>query len=170
MKVIVLNFDYTYLNTVDLPKVMRYLEKGKVTVEKYSERIIRTVTDEIVVPLVVRLTYFVRSVYKRKVEWKKRNVLVRDNFTCVYCGSKDRMTVDHVHPKVLGGKDTFENTVASCWICNNRKGNKTLREARMFFTNRHFKPHAPTVMEFIRKYHKNLGVYEFLKELGIYYG
>ena len=170
MKVIVLNFDYTYLNTVSIEAAMGYLINGKVPVEKYSEKVLLTITREYIVPLVVRLTHFVRSVYKRRVEWKNRNVLVRDNYTCVYCGSKEKMTVDHVHPQCKGGKDTFENTVAACWKCNNRKGDKSLREAGMFFKNRHFRPYAPTVMEFIRKYHKNLGVYEFLKELGIYFG
>jgi 5-methylcytosine-specific restriction endonuclease McrA len=36
--------------------------------------------------------------------------------------------VDHVVPKSLGGKDTWDNLVACCLKCNNQKSNKTLKE------------------------------------------
>ena len=71
-------------------------------------------------------------------------------------------------PQSRGGKNTFENTVTSCVDCNNRKGNRTLREAKMFYLKRTFTPYQPTVMEFIKKYLDSIGVYELLVKEGIY--
>jgi hypothetical protein len=51
----------------------------------------------------------------------KKIVMVRDNWTCVYCG-KPANQVDHVIPQVHGGSDLPSNLVASCASCNNLKG------------------------------------------------
>ena len=51
-------------------------------------------------------------------------VLVRDNFTCKYCGQyapNVRLEVDHVVPVVEGGTDALNNLVTSCWACNRGK-------------------------------------------------
>lgn len=168
MKVILLNMDYSYVNSISVRRALRLIAKGKVTVEKYSERIIRTVAEDIVVPLVLRLVYLVRQIYRKAVTWSKKNVMVRDDFTCVYCGTKKNLNIDHVIPQSKGGRNTFENTVTSCVRCNSRKGDRTLRESKMFYKSRHFIPYQPTVMEFIKKYLDSIGVYDLLVEEGIY--
>lgn len=51
-------------------------------------------------------------------------VLRRDGHTCRYCGAKApdvEITVDHVVPVALGGKDEASNLVAACRPCNNGK-------------------------------------------------
>lgn len=46
-------------------------------------------------------------------------VLRRDNHTCRYCRSADNpLTVDHVVPVALGGRDDPSNLVAACRDCN----------------------------------------------------
>jgi len=58
----------------------------------------------------------------------------RDRNTCAYCGQEypDRLlTIDHIHPKSRGGKNTWMNTVVSCRPCNNYKANRTPEEADM---------------------------------------
>lgn len=48
-------------------------------------------------------------------------ILRRDNHTCRYCGRTApdvKLTVDHVHPVALGGKDDPSNLVAACADCN----------------------------------------------------
>ena len=57
MEVILLNQDYTFLNKVSIERAFALYSKGKVTVEKYSDKVIRTVTDKFVVPLIMRLNY-----------------------------------------------------------------------------------------------------------------
>lgn len=41
---------------------------------------------------------------------------------CVYCGSSDNLTLDHVQPKAKGGHDTTNNVVPACLSCNQSKG------------------------------------------------
>lgn len=58
----------------------------------------------------------------------------RDNCQCMYCGMYfdfDHLSRDHVHPRSRGGKDKWENVVAACKRCNQRKGDKLLGETNM---------------------------------------
>lgn len=53
-------------------------------------------------------------------------VLLRDNFTCVYCGRNPKedgvkLEVDHIIPKSRGGTDDIDNLVTACWECNQGK-------------------------------------------------
>jgi 5-methylcytosine-specific restriction endonuclease McrA len=83
--------------------------------------------------------------------------LVRDNYTCCYCGSHDELTLDHVIPRSKGGKSNFENCVASCKKCNTNKGNRTPGEACMKLLKR---PYKPTVIDFLIKKMKKMGLEE----------
>jgi 5-methylcytosine-specific restriction endonuclease McrA len=40
---------------------------------------------------------------------------------CVYCGSADRLELDHVVPMSRGGTNRPENVVIACCPCNRRK-------------------------------------------------
>lgn len=51
-------------------------------------------------------------------------VYARDEYTCVTCGADDKLSLDHIHPRSKGGKDTFENLQTMCIPCNSRKGAK----------------------------------------------
>lgn len=167
-RVILLNSDYSFLNVISWKRAIRLMVKGKVEIVKASERVISNAerTVEIKLPKVLRLMELVKSIYKNRVPFSKKNVFVRDDFTCAYCGRTDRrLTIDHVVPKSKGGITSFENCVASCKPCNNRKNNRTPREANMVLQ---CKPHTPTIMEFFVIKMKRLGVYKTLKELGIY--
>jgi 5-methylcytosine-specific restriction endonuclease McrA len=168
MKVILLNQDYSYINSISVRRALKLIAKNKVTVEKFSKRIVRTVTEDIAVPLVLRLVYLVRRIYRKAVTWSKKNVMIRDDFKCVYCGANYNLNIDHVIPQSKGGKNTFENTVTSCVNCNNRKGDRSLREARMFYKRKNFTPYQPTVMEFIRKHLDSIGVNDLLVKAGLY--
>jgi len=167
-KVIVLNLDYTYLNTVSLKKAIKYIINKKVEVIKTTTKMITNAekTFTIKAPLVVRLIKMVRIIYKNKVPFSKRNIIARDMNVCQYCGIKDsKLTIDHIIPASRGGKSNWENCVASCKKCNNTKGNKTPRESRMALLRQ---PYQPTIMEFLIAKMKSLGVDDLLKELKVY--
>lgn len=169
--VILLNYDYTFLNKVNIRKALTLHAKGKVTVEKASEdKVVRSFSDEMQRPLVIRLVYLIKTIYSRKVIWTKRNVMIRDNFTCKYCGetNKSLMTIDHVHPRAKGGKNTFENTVTACKDCNGYKGDKTLEELNMYYLDRKFEPYTPKIYEFIKKFHKSININKILENLNVY--
>ena len=42
------------------------------------------------------------------------NLFLRDRFTCQYCGSQQHLTFDHVIPRRLGGRTTWENITTAC--------------------------------------------------------
>lgn len=55
---------------------------------------------------------------------RKRKVLERHGFRCVYCAQvlpAEELTVDHVEPRVKGGDHSEGNLVASCVPCNTEK-------------------------------------------------
>ncbi len=85
------------------------------------------------VPRVIVLIAFDR-LPKRHVRFSRINLMARDNFQCQYCGVKptrSELNLDHVVPRALGGRSTWENVVTSCVDCNRRKGGSTPRQARM---------------------------------------
>jgi 5-methylcytosine-specific restriction endonuclease McrA len=70
-------------------------------------------------------------------------VLIRDNYTCQYCGKKfpvRQLTMDHVWPLSRGGRKSWKNIVTACQKCNQKKGCKTPQEAGMRLLN---KPQEP---------------------------
>ena len=58
------------------------------------------------------MLYYIRRPMQ-KVALTKKNVLIRDDHMCQYCGMRGErlMTVDHVVPKSRGGPSTWENLV-----------------------------------------------------------
>lgn len=164
---VVLNGDYSYLNTVNWQKAIKLLVKGKATVLKYTDLVINTAEHVVMkVPAVMKLIKIIRTIYRTKVPFSKKNVMIRDGFMCQYCGSKERrLTIDHVVPVSRGGKSTFENCVAACQDCNNAKSNRLPSEAQMYLKK---KPIAPTISEFTRIKAIRTGVYDILKDLGVY--
>lgn len=163
--VIILNGDYTYLNTVHWKKAVKLLVKGKATVLKYTDAIIRAGNGIIKIPAVMRLIKIIRIIYRTHVPFSKRNVMIRDGFVCQYCGSNEELTVDHVVPVAKGGKTAFENCVTACKVCNSRKGDRLPTQVQMFLKKQ---PVAPTISEFTRIKALKAGVLDLLKELGVY--
>ncbi|MEW6508356.1 MAG: HNH endonuclease [Bacteroidota bacterium] len=68
-------------------------------------------------------------------------MLKREGHKCAYCGRGDLpLTIDHVIPKSKGGDDSWENLVAACLPCNNRKGDRKPEEANMQLRIRAYTP------------------------------
>lgn len=61
------------------------------------------------------------------IRWK---IWERDNFTCTYCGSRNDLTIDHIHPEFLGGNLDESNLTTACRKCNSRKGIKSQDDFR----------------------------------------
>ena len=57
-----------------------------------------------------------------EIRWE---VLERDNFTCLHCGSRRFLTVDHIIPESSGGTLETDNLQTLCRSCNSKKGNKS---------------------------------------------
>lgn len=164
---VVLNNDYSFLNIVDFKRAVSLVITGKSEVVKYSEKTLKCSNgEEYKMPSVIRLIKLIRSIYRHKVPYSKKNVFIRDGQKCMYCGKKDdKLTIDHVIPASRGGETSFENCVASCKKCNVEKRDRTPSEAKMFLKKR---PIAPTISEFFISKMKQLGVDKFLKDEGIF--
>ena len=165
---IVLNADYSFLNIVSWQKAITLMIKGKTEVLKYTGKVVKNFEKTVImkIPAVVKLINIIRVIYRNQVPFNKRNIIVRDEFKCMYCGKKSKtLTVDHVVPVSKGGKSTFENCVAACKRCNTKKGNKLPSEIGMYIKR---KPFQPTIAEFLRLKLKKLGLDVVLKEFGIY--
>ena len=85
---VLLNADYSFLNVVDWKRAMCLVAKGKVQVLKHSERIVRSAEGIVIkLPAVMKLIKLIRVLYRNRVPFSKKNVLVRDGFKCTYCGT-----------------------------------------------------------------------------------
>jgi 5-methylcytosine-specific restriction endonuclease McrA len=51
---------------------------------------------------------------------------------CNYCGSTEKLALDHIFPQKFGGQDTGENLIFACRSCNSSKGKKDLMEWMIF--------------------------------------
>ncbi|HLG50304.1 MAG: HNH endonuclease [Chloroflexi bacterium] len=129
--VLVLNQNYEPLNVCNEKRAIVLVNRGKAEILEHGNGLIRTPSQTFARPSVIRLVYLIRRP-RPKARLTRREVFLRDNFTCQYCGvrSKD-LTIDHVIPRHRGGKHTWENLVSACRSCNHRKGGKTLEEAKM---------------------------------------
>jgi 5-methylcytosine-specific restriction endonuclease McrA len=165
---VLLNADYSPLGVVSMKKAVKLLAKGKAEVVEASTRIIFNAerTVKFVLPLVLKLIKMIRSIFKRKVPFNKKNVLLRDGYECAYCGKdiRGRASIDHIIPKSAGGKSCFENVVACCVPCNNKKDNRLPRQAHMFPKKQ---AKEPTIMEFVTIQIRKWGMEDALKKLGV---
>ncbi len=60
----------------------------------------------------------------------RRSIKEHFGCTCVYCGATyelHELTLDHVHPRTLGGEDITSNLVCACTQCNQDKGSEHWR-------------------------------------------
>ncbi len=128
MRTLVLNAGYEPLGVVSFRRAIMLVLNQKATIlEQNDELKVRSATGEYELPSVILLARYVRVPGSRNIPVSRRGVLRRDSNRCAYC-SKSATTIDHVQPKSRGGTDSWENRVACCLRCNNKKGDKTLAE------------------------------------------
>lgn len=72
------------------------------------------------------------SMPTQKVNFCRRAIWKRDNFTCQYCGRRppqDECTLDHIVPRSLNGETSWFNCVLACYQCNSQKADRRPEEA-----------------------------------------
>lgn len=123
-----MNASYEPLMIVSSVKAIKLVLNDKATVLDESPYEFRSSNHNIKIPYVILLKKQVkRNGNVRGPRFSRRGVLVRDNFTCAYCGNPGN-TIDHVLPRALGGLSTFENCVTACVSCNHKKSDRTLKQ------------------------------------------
>lgn len=138
--VLVLNLNYVPVNVCTVRRAVVLVTKGKAERLENHRGELHTVTQVIEAPSIIRLAYMVKRPYlPRKLS--KKEVFLRDRFTCQYCGKKAHdLTLDHVIPRRQNGAHTWENVVTACNRCNLHKAGRTPVEAKMRLRR---PPHAP---------------------------
>lgn len=161
LKVLELNADFIPLHLVPLSttpwhKAFKKIFEGvAIPVSYYEDEYVNTPNDRLPVPSVIIMKDYKH--FNKHAKWSKYNVKLRDEFKCQYCGkrfSPKALTIDHVHPKARGGQFTWDNSVAACKPCNNKKKDEINR--RIWTPLR--EPYRPNYYELAKKMlkHKNV--------------
>ncbi len=130
------------LAVISVQRAINLLLDEKAVVVEESGEFLRTVRDKFSIPSVIALRRYI-NVPRRHAHWSRKGVLVRDNYTCIYCGAqlgtlqrgkvlaKADFTIDHIVPRSKGGRDTWTNTACACSACNHKKGDRMPNDAGM---------------------------------------
>ncbi len=108
---------------------------------------------EMRVPSVIALREYVKQ--DRAPAFTRFNLFLRDGFQCVYCGSPDDLTFDHVIPRSKGGRTSWQNIVTACSPCNLRKGGRMPAEANMVLNPLPGQPDTHHLQKMGRKFPPN---------------
>jgi len=145
--VLLLNQNYEPLTVCNAKKAIILVYLGKAEIIEKDSGWLHSVSARFPIPSVIRLVRYIRAPRKR-ILLNRKNLLIRDQYTCQYCGKKRLpLTIDHVIPKQYGGRDSWENLVVACLPCNNRKANRTPEQAGMRLIS---KPKRPNQLFFIQ--------------------
>ena len=139
MGCLALNASYEPLTMIPARRAIRLILDRKAEVlEVDAKRAFRSPRIQLPFPTVIRLVSFVHVPRRFRRQVTNTFLFARDNYMCQYCGRHRRhlkgrqfLTRDHVLPLSRGGGNSWENVVASCSPCNNRKGDRLPREAGM---------------------------------------
>jgi 5-methylcytosine-specific restriction endonuclease McrA len=131
--VLVLNASYEPINICAARRALVLVLKGVAAAEEESASHIHSSRHAMRIPSVIRLLEYRRIPHQTRA-LSRKNILMRDRYTCQYCHrvmNSAELTLDHVVPRSRAGETTWENLVACCHPCNNRKGSRTPEEAGM---------------------------------------
>lgn len=131
--VLVLNASYEPINVCAARRALVLILKGVASAEEHQAAHVHSSRHAMRVPSVIRLLEYRRIPHQSRA-LSRKNILLRDRYTCQYCSKtlpSSELTLDHVIPRSRAGESSWENLVACCNPCNNRKGNRTPEEAGM---------------------------------------
>ena len=131
-KTLLLNASFEILSFINERKAFKLLcKENKVEVVSNWDDIIKWGSGQIHHPSILRLKNYVKRNYFNS-NFSRKALVKRDQNHCQYCNKKltaGQITIDHVLPKAQGGITSFTNCVVCCYICNNRKADRTPEQA-----------------------------------------
>ncbi len=152
-KCLILNADYSPIGIINWQKAMVWAFKFKHNynnieiIEYYDNDYIVGAHSNHHIPAVIKTNKFFK-IHGTHVNFCRKNIFIRDNYTCQYCGVKQSaaiLTYDHVVPKSKWQDKSksatcWTNIVTACVKCNLKKSNKTPKQAGMRLIT---KPYVP---------------------------
>ena len=177
MPVLLLNASLQPLNVISRRRLVVLVTKERVAF--FDEAVQELVVEELAQRrlgngvIVVRLLRNI-VVPRRMLRPNRRNLLLRDEHCCQYCGihaAPPELTIDHVIPVSRGGNpSSWENQVVACKRCNSRKANHLPAEVHL----RLRRPPRPVVHEYAHllflRYPEMRSAYEDLVRSVLPYG
>jgi len=143
-QVLVVNSSYMPINSISWQKAISLVYIGKAEAICVDEnKILRSPSVSMPKPIVVRLVKY-NKMPDISLKFNKKNIFLRDNYTCQYCGKKlptNELTLDHVRPRKLGGETNWENIVTCCQDCNAKKSEYSLIQSGMKLLSTPKKPY-----------------------------
>jgi 5-methylcytosine-specific restriction endonuclease McrA len=124
---LVLNASYEPLCVVPGRRAVVLLLTDKAIAVEEAEQQLHSERRVVPVPVVVKLTRYVKVPYAASVPLTRRAVFARDGGRCQYC-SAPATSLDHVVPRSRGGAHTWENVVSACGRCNHVKADRGVAE------------------------------------------
>ena len=124
-RVLVLDVAMQTSNIISWQKALVLAMFDKVDVLEYYEDMVASAYSAFYLPAVVKTRVYDKQ--KGAISLSRKNVLIRDNHSCTYCGAKENLTIDHIVPASKGGEWSWTNLTTACAKCNNRKGDKLLK-------------------------------------------
>ena len=150
--VLVLNANYAPMMVCTAKRAICLEILDKVDILANYEEKVSSPSVTFSLPSVIKIRDFVRY-DNLSVDLNRKNILARDEYTCQYCGiSKVSLTIDHIHPKGKGGSDTWENLVAACQSCNQKKGDRTPEDSGLTLRK---VPKRPNRLHYFHRYVKD---------------
>jgi len=147
---LVLNADYSPMGIISWKRAliwsMRHETDTSIGVEVIDfykdDYIMGTHNKRYPIPAVVKTAKYFR-IHNEQVNFSRKNIFLRDDYTCQYCNKQKEiavLTYDHVVPKSQwdyeqGSPTCWTNIVTACVSCNRKKGNKTPKQANMPLQN-----------------------------------
>lgn len=150
---LVLNVDYSPIVIIDWKTSISWYLKNLYTnnkcidiIEYHKDEFIQGVNMTYKLPSVIKISQYI-NLHKNLIKFSRKNLFIRDNFTCQYCHKKfkfNQLTYDHVIPKSQWKEKNlatcWTNIVTACYVCNRKKANKTPKEANMSLKYRPIQP------------------------------
>lgn len=141
--VLLLNVNYLPLRIISLHRALTLLYQEKAELIEATEETISSPSKVMQMPSVIRLNYYVKTHHYDNIMLNRRAVMARDDGICQYVGcDKKATTLDHVHPRSLGGTHTWDNVVACCSKCNSKKADIPLSKLGWKLKRQPKRPHG----------------------------
>tara|TARA_R100000008_G_scaffold83831_1_gene69805 strand:+ start:146 stop:646 length:501 start_codon:yes stop_codon:yes gene_type:complete len=109
--------------------VLTWLKKAWAV--EYTDKWVHSAKKAFQIPSVIVLKRFIDEKFF-SLPCTRKNILLRDENRCQYCAMHFRevdLTVDHVIPRSKGGLSKWNNVVAACKPCNQKKRDYLIENA-----------------------------------------
>ena len=124
---LVLNATYEPIGVVSGRRALLLVLAAKAVSLEDADLVLHSARAVLAIPIVVRLTRFVKVPYRTVIPLTRRGVFLRDGGRCAYCDAP-ATSLDHVLPRSRGGPHIWENVVSCCRRCNHVKADRTVSE------------------------------------------